>query len=160
MLKPDYYFGSVFEIEYDVLWEKGIRGLIFDIDNTLTAFDSKLPDDKTKKLLKELASKGFRLALLTNNTYRRLSGFNEELNLPGFANALKPLGFGIKKALGALGLNPAQAAIIGDQLFSDVWAGKNTGITTVLVKPITERDFWFVKIKRLFENLLLKRYYK
>ena len=160
MLKPDYYFGSVHEIDYDALWGKNIRGLIFDIDNTLTAFDSRLPDSKTEKLLGELAARGFMLALLTNNTNKRLNRFNETLRLPGFANALKPFSFGVKKALDAMGMDASQAAIIGDQLLSDVWAGKNSGIATVLVKPITERDFWFVKIKRLIENQLLKRYYK
>ena len=160
MLKPDFYYGSVFDIDYDLLWGKNIRGLIFDIDNTLTAFDSKLPSMETVELLRELAKKGFRLALLTNNTNRRLARFNEELGIPGFANGLKPFSFGVKKALVAMEVNPAQAAIIGDQLFSDVWAGKNSGVVTVLVKPITERDFWFVKIKRVIENILLKRYYK
>ena len=160
MFKPDYYCGSVFEIDYDGLWDRNIRGLIFDIDNTLTAFDSKLPDGKTIELLEGLLARGFKLALLTNNTNKRLKNFNEHLRLPGYANALKPLGFGVRKALAAMGTNAAETAIIGDQLFSDVWAGKKSGITTVLVKPITERDFWFVKIKRLLEKYLLKRYYK
>ena len=159
MLKPDFYYGSVFEIDYDLLWEKNIRGLIFDIDNTLAAFDSKLPGKETTELLRELAKKGFKLALLTNNTNRRLASFNKELDIPGFANALKPFSFGVKKALGAMGVEASHAAIIGDQLFSDIWAGKNGKVVTVLVKPITERDFWFVKIKRLIENMLLKGYY-
>ena len=159
MLEPNYYFESVFEIPYERLWEKSIRGLIFDIDNTLTAFDEEKPSAETTKLLQELQDMGFKLCLLTNNTNKRLAGFNQDLNLPGFASALKPLTIGIKKAIKTMEVKPCQTAIIGDQLLTDIWAGKNAGIATVLVKPITHRDFAFVKIKRIVENRMLKKFF-
>ena len=159
MLEPDYYFESVFDITYENLWDKNIRGLIFDIDNTLTAFDEEKPSAETVNLLHRLHDMGFKLCLLTNNTKKRLEGFNKELALPGFASALKPFTKGIKKAMNEMEVKPCQSAIIGDQLLTDVWAGKNAGISTVLVKPITQRDFAFVKIKRLLENFMLKKFF-
>ena len=159
MLEPDFYFESVFEVSYEKLWEKNIRGLIFDIDNTLTAFDETQPAPETAELLGKLRDMGFRICLLTNNTKRRLDGFNENLKLAGFANALKPLSFGVKKAIEEMKVQPQQAAIIGDQLLTDIWAGKNSGITTVLVKPISQKDFAFVKLKRLIENRMLKNFF-
>ena len=159
MLEPDYYCESVHTVQYDKLWEFGIRGLVFDIDNTLVAFDEEMPSQETIGLVRKLQSVGFKLCLLTNNTNRRLGQFNRNLQLPGFANAFKPLPFGLNKAVKLLGVSPNETAMIGDQLLSDVWAGKSSGTKTVLVKPITERDFWFVKIKRVIENRLLKKYY-
>ena len=159
MLEPDYYFESVFEIPYEKLREKGIKGIIFDIDNTLTAFDEEKPNDETVKLLQKLQAMGLKLCLLTNNTSKRLSGFNKDLKLPGFASALKPFTVGVKKAMNEMGVKPNQTVIIGDQLLTDIWAGKNAGITTVLVKPISQRDFMFVKFKRIIENRMLKKFF-
>ena len=159
MLEPDFYFESVFKISYEKLWENNIRGLIFDIDNTLTAYDEKQPSPETVKLLGKLCDMGFRLCLLTNNTNRRLESFNENLKLAGFANALKPFSYGVKKALKKMEVTSSQAAIIGDQLLTDVWAGKRSGVMTVLVRPITQKDFAFVRFKRLIEKRMLKKFF-
>ena len=159
MLEPDYYFESVFEIPYGKLKEKNISGLIFDIDNTLTAYDEEKPSEKTKELLQNLHDMGFKICLLTNNTGRRLGRFNQELGLPGFASALKPFTFGLKKAMKTMEVGAGQTAIIGDQLFTDVWAGKNVGIVTILVKPITQKDFVFVNFKRIIEKRVLRKFF-
>lgn len=157
-LKPDYYYDSIFLIPYQELWQNKIRGLIFDIDNTLTPFDRQLPPTKVVALLHKLQGMGFSICLLTNNTTGRLNRFNEHLKLDGFANAVKPLTRGVSKCMKKMGTSPEHTAIIGDQLLSDVWAGKNAGITTVLVKPMTERDFFFVHAKRVVERFLLRNY--
>ena len=160
MLRPDYYYDSVFQIPYEKLWEKNIRGLIFDLDNTLTPFHEKLPPAKIVALMRRLEKMGFEICLLTNNTTRRLNGFNEEMNLKGIANGLKPFTRGIKQAMEIMGTSKKQTVIIGDQLLSDVWGGKNAGITTILVAPITEKDFWFVKIKRIIERRMLRKFFE
>jgi len=159
-IAPDYYFDSVFLIPYEELWQKKVRGLIFDIDNTLTAFDQNLPPAKVVGLLEKLQAMGFRVCLLTNNTKGRLKRFNVNLKLDGLANAAKPFARGVKRAMAIMGTAPEHTAIIGDQLLADIWAGKNAGITTVLVKPITDRDFFFVHIKRVLERFLLRKYFE
>ncbi|MCL2216765.1 MAG: YqeG family HAD IIIA-type phosphatase [Defluviitaleaceae bacterium] len=160
MLTPDYYYDSVFQIPYEELWNRKIRGLIFDIDNTLTAFDESLPPAKIVALMKRLERMGFKLCLVTNNTGRRLRSFNEFMKLPGIANAIKPLTRGIRQAMQIMRTRPESTVIIGDQLLSDIWAGKNARIATILVKPITERDFWFVRIKRIIERIMLRKFFQ
>jgi len=159
MLEPDYYYTSVYEIPFKELWEKKYRGLIFDLDNTLTEFDRASAPPKVVAFLNRLKKMGFKVTLLTNNTTKRLDGFNKTLGLYGIANAAKPLTFGIKKAMHKMGTLPQHTIIIGDQVLSDIWGGKNAKITTILVKPITERDFFFVKFKRHIEKLILKNYF-
>ncbi|MCL2189104.1 MAG: YqeG family HAD IIIA-type phosphatase [Defluviitaleaceae bacterium] len=156
-LAPDYYLNSVLDIPYERLWQQNIRGLIYDLDNTLAHFDRSNTVDGIQEMLVRLQKMGFAICLLTNNTNGRLRLFSH-LQLNGIANALKPMTRGVRQAMQLMGTTQAQTAIIGDQLFSDVWAGKNAGITTILVKPLTEKDFFFVKFKRLFERWLLKRY--
>jgi len=159
LLEPDYYYDSIFLIPYDELWKNNIRGLIFDIDNTLTRFDQKQPSAKVVALLHKLERMGFRICLVTNNTNKRLGHFNENLNLPGIANAIKPLTRGLRYAMETMGTKPPQTAIIGDQLLSDIWAGKNAKMTTIMVKPISDNDFFFVRAKRLVERAILRKYF-
>ena len=159
MFAPDFFYDSVYDVNYEMLRELGIRGLIFDIDNTLAAFDEALPPEETVQLIARLQTMGFSLCLLTNNSEGRLRQFNQDLGLPGFAGALKPLPFGVRKAAGAMGTSLEETAIIGDQLFSDVWAGRNCGIRAIMVSPISQRDFWFVKIKRLIEKRMLRGFF-
>ena len=159
MLAPDYYYESVFLIPYKELWQRKIRGLIFDIDNTLTPYGQQLPAAKVVGLLHKLQRMGFRICFVTNNTTGRLNRFNQHLSLDGIANAGKPLTKGIRKAMNLMGTQPSHTAIIGDQLLTDVWAGRNARITTVLVKPMTEKDFFWVYAKRALERFLLRKYF-
>jgi len=159
MLAPDYYYDSVFQIPFDDLWKKNFRGLIFDIDNTLTRYDEKQPSAKIVALLSKLERMGFRVCLCTNNTNKRLRNFSENLSYPGIANAIKPLTRGIRYAMKTMGTTPAHTIIIGDQLLSDIWAGKNAKITTILVKPLSDKDFILVKLKRILERFILKKYF-
>jgi hypothetical protein len=158
-LAPDYYYDSVLDIPYENLWQQKIRGLIYDLDNTLAHFDKRQTSDKITAMLKSLEKMGFRICLLTNNTRKRLKHF-DHLGLDGIANALKPFSRGVRQAMQKMGTHAAHTAIIGDQLFSDVWAGKNARVMTILVKPLTEKDFFIVRFKRIFERWLLSRYLK
>jgi len=159
MLKPDYYYDTVYDIPYGELWQNNIRGLIFDIDNTIAPYAENYPTAKVVALVKRLQGMGFNVTLLTNNTNRRLDCFTKPLGLFGTANALKPLARGVRKAMRHMKTTRNQTAIIGDQLLSDIWAGKNARITTILVKPLSDKDFAFVRIKRRIEGRLLRRYY-
>jgi len=159
MLNPDYYYESVFLIPYSDLWQQKIRGLIFDLDNTLAPYHTKYPPAKIVGLVKRLQRMGFQICLLTNNTKGRLAKF-ESLGVAGIANAAKPFTRGVRQAMELMGTHPPHTAIIGDQLLADVWAGKNAQITTILVKPITDKDFFTVRFKRLIERRLLRKYFE
>jgi len=157
---PKEFHNSVFEINYEALFEKGFRGLIFDIDNTLAAFDIPHPPKKVVALVKSLQKIGFRLCLLSNNSAQRVKGFNNSLGLPAIHKAGKPQKRGLRKALSLLKLTKERTAIIGDQLFTDVWGGNRTGIYTILVNPLAKRDEWTVKLKRAPEKLVKNIYFK
>jgi len=160
MLAPDYYYDSVFEIPYNDFWQKNIRTLIFDLDNTLAAYDVQRPTAKVTALVKRLQRIGFKICLMTNNTEKRMRAYNENLNLFAIHGALKPLTVGVNRAMRELGASKNETAIIGDQIFSDVWAGRNAGITTVLVKPVSKKDIITVRWKRYPERIFIKSYLK
>ena len=56
---PDIYVNSVFELPLEDLKKLGIRGLVFDIDNTVAPFDVAEPDEEIVELFAFLRKEGF-----------------------------------------------------------------------------------------------------
>ena len=158
MINPNFYYDSVFHIPYEELYKQGIRGLIYDIDNTLAGYEDKHPRQQTADLINKLHEMGFKVGLLSNNTSGRLTTFNEFMKLPGASLAAKPFTPALRRVMKEMGVAPHETAIIGDQLLADIWCGQRAGITTILVKPLTESEVITVRLKRGLERRLLKRY--
>jgi len=153
-LVPDYTYKSVYEIDYKSLKKKGIKGIIFDIDNTLATYDDIVPDEKLRGLLKKLSDMDFKIFLLSNNNKNRVKIFAEELNIPHRWRACKPLKFFIKSAMRKMGLTKGETALVGDQLFTDIWGANRAGITSILVVPVSDKEDKFVAFKRKFEKMI------
>lgn len=155
---PDYKYNTVYDIEYEILKKNGIKALIFDIDNTLASYDTISPDDKLKELFSKLFEMGFKLYFLSNNNKKRVSLFAESTDIPHRWRACKPLGFFIARAVKKLGVKKEEAALIGDQLFTDVLGANRFGVLSILVLPVSqENEDKFVAFKRHFEKMLEKR---
>jgi hypothetical protein len=158
LLHPNYFYDSIFQIPYEKLYAQGIRGLVFDIDNTLGMYEEKRPAMKVAALLKRLQGMGFQVGLLSNNGAKRVNAFNEFLKLPVASMALKPSTAALRRVIGEMQTAPDATALIGDQLLTDVWCGKRAGMMTILVKPISDKDIFTIKIKRWVERRLLRDY--
>ena len=91
---PDIYIPSVYELPLNELKKKGIRGLVFDIDNTIAPYDVAEPDENIIKLFQMLKKEGFRICILSNNNKKRVKTFNQKLKVLAVHKAGKP---GIKK---------------------------------------------------------------
>lgn len=157
---PKLYVSSVYNVPYKKLAKAGITKLIFDIDNTLAPFDVPTPDKELINLMAGLKKMGFELCLVSNNSEGRVEKFNKELKLKAVPRAGKPKLDGIRLAMKKIGAKKSTAAIIGDQLFTDMFCGNRLGITTVLVKPICERDEFTVCLKRGLEKVVFRIYLK
>lgn len=155
---PKIYAKDITTIPYEKLFNKNIRGLIFDIDNTLVPFDVPEATDDIVKFFNNLKEIGFKVCLLSNNNKNRVELFNKKLGLPAVYNAKKPLLKGINKALKLLGVEEQNTAIIGDQVFTDIWCGNRKKMVTILVKPVANRDEFTVKLKRGIESLVIRLY--
>jgi len=157
---PNEYVSSVYKINYEALWQSGIRGLIFDIDNTLATYDIENPSKEVLKLIRSLSAKGFKICLLSNNNKNRVVLFNKPLGCKFVFKAKKPSIKGVKLALKYLNLSTCQVALIGDQVFTDCLAGNRANVYTILTKPISKIDEWQVRLKRIPEKVILKLYLK
>ena len=159
VFRPDEYVSSVEEVDYVRLWNRGIRGLLYDIDNTLVTYDNPEPGEAIRQLFDRLRGMGFQIWIISNGRRERVTDFGEKLQVSVVWKAGKPFASGIRRAKKQMGLEKTQIAILGDQIFTDVWAGHAAGIYSILIKPISEeKDEWITKTKRGLEKQVLARY--
>jgi HAD superfamily phosphatase (TIGR01668 family) len=92
---------------------------------------------------------------VSNNWHGHVAEIAADLGMPIVAKAIKPLPFAFLKALKVTGSKRTQAAIVGDQLFTDVLGGKLVGIKTVLVAPLSASDLPHTLFLRKVERVLL-----
>ena len=159
MFFPDRYVASAYVIDYEQLYEKGFRGLIFDIDNTLVPHGAPA-DDRAVKLFGRLKEIGYQCCLISNNQEPRVKMFNEKIKVDYVYNAHKPSTKNYKKAMEIMGTYTDNTLFIGDQLFTDVWGAKRAGIGNILVKPIHPMEEVQIVLKRYLERIVLHFYLK
>jgi len=156
---PERCIDSTYDIPFEQLYEEGYRGVIFDIDNTLVMHGAPA-DERAKSLFARLKNLGFECCLLSNNQEPRVKMFNEEIQVHYICNAHKPSTVNYEKAMQMMNTDKSNTVFVGDQLFTDVWGAKRTGITNYLVKPINPKEEIQIVLKRLLEKVVLYFYYK
>jgi HAD superfamily phosphatase (TIGR01668 family) len=154
-LRPSLYVSSVYAIRLDGLWERGIRGIIVDLDNTLLAWDSDGIAPELRKWVDRVRARGFRLCVVSNNGAGRVSRVADALSIPGIARAGKPRRRAFHQAMRVMGTAPDTTAVIGDQLFTDVLGGNRLRLLTILVVPIAGREYWSTRLVRRVERWFL-----
>ncbi len=155
-LEPNQSVEAVTELDPDTLWQQGLRGVALDFDNTIVAWHSPAPTAEVRDWLRRMQARGFRLTILSNaGRPKRVQRLAEETGLLYLARACKPFGFAYRRALWQLDLPPAQVAMVGDQLMTDVLGGNRAGLWTVLVKPLVNRDFPLTRLNRAIERRAL-----
>lgn len=154
---PDIYQKSIYNINYDALFDRGIKFLLFDLDNTLVPVTLKEPNKKIKELFDELKEKGFKIIIFSNSGKARVKPFKDMLEVDCCIKALKPFKKKFLKVFATYEVEVSEVAIIGDQLLTDIKGGNNVGITTILVNPIGTKEKIWTKINRYFENKIIRK---
>ena len=157
---PEYYFKTFKDASADFLLSIGVKGIVLDVDNTLEPYENPLPGEHVKTWLSELRAKGISAAIVSNNGGKRINLFNSELGLPVYYKAKKPFKKNVLNAMRDMGTDKSNTILMGDQVFTDVWAAHNTGIRAILVPPINDKRDIFTRFKRLLEKPILKKYIK
>lgn len=159
MFYPDEYLDSTYEIDFDLLHKKGYRGVIFDIDNTLVPHGAPA-DARAEALFSHLKSIGFSCCLLSNNQRPRVELFNKNIGVNFIEDAHKPSVKSYQKAMKMMGTDTENTLFVGDQLFTDVFGARRTGIHSILVKPIHPKEEIQIVLKRYLEKIVLHFYLK
>ena len=154
---PRLYLNSAYEVPYGDFREKGYRGVIFDIDNTLVPHDAPA-DARALELFDSLRSLGFRTCLLSNNKEPRVKSFADQVESPYLYKGGKPGVRGYRAAMEKMGTDVKSTLFVGDQLFTDVYGANRAGIYSVLVKPMNPREEIQIVLKRYLEKPVLRAY--
>ena len=151
---PDVYISSTYQIDFQKYYDSGYRGIIFDIDNTLVPHGAPA-DTRSIRLIESLKKMGFQILLLSNNKEPRVKMFNDAVHVHYIFKAGKPGRGGYRKAMEQMGTNEKNTLFVGDQLFTDVWGARNTGIFSILVQPIDKKEEIQIVLKRYLEKIVL-----
>ncbi|MGP7819013.1 YqeG family HAD IIIA-type phosphatase [Niallia sp. 01092] len=157
---PDQHVNSIFDITPDLLKEKGVKGIITDLDNTLVEWDRPLATPKIIEWFEEMKRNNIKVTIVSNNNEGRVKAFSDPLNIPYIFSARKPMGHAFRKALLQMGVRKEDAVVIGDQLLTDVLGGNRNGFHTILVVPVAQTDGFITKINRKIERILLNWFRK
>ena len=156
---PTAHVPSVFAIDYEKLAALGYKGILFDIDNTLVPHGAPA-DERACALFAHLKELGFKCCFLSNNQYERVSSFNDAIGAQFIENAHKPSTKNYIRAMELLGTDRSNTVFIGDQLFTDIYGAKRTGIRNILVKPLNPKEEIQIVLKRYLERIVLYFYRK
>ena len=157
---PEYYFRVFSDASAEFLTSIGVKGIVLDIDNTLEPYENPVPGEAVLNWFESLKNAGISAAFVSNNGRERVELFNSELNFPYYYKSKKPFKTKVLAALSNMGVKPCEAILMGDQVFTDVWAAHNAGIRAILLPPIKDKTDVFTRFKRLLEVPVLKTYEK
>ena len=143
---PDIYQKSIFAIDYEKLKSRGIKCILFDLDNTIAPINVEVPDKEIKDLFADIELLGIKVIIMSNSNKARVRPFKEGLNVDSSFNSHKPFKKKYKKV-----------ACVGDQLLTDVLGANRMGMVSILVNPISHIDGFGTKINRIFERRIFKK---
>ncbi|HHZ17249.1 MAG TPA: YqeG family HAD IIIA-type phosphatase [Peptococcaceae bacterium] len=154
ILKPDLMVTSLADINLQEFRQKEMRGIIIDLDNTISPWKANYISAEADCFLREALALGYQVCLLTNARKKRSEKLVRKYSIHCLPFALKPRKRAFLKALALMGLPAHQVLVIGDQVFTDVLGGNRAGCFTVLVPALSKKEFVGTKVMRLFENLV------
>lgn len=133
-------FESVFELKPEHLRERSITLLLLDLDNTIAPYSRPTPTVAVLNWVDSMKHAGIEPFILSNNRGSRPKTFAEALSLDYINRAKKPSTKKLFEVLEKKGVSPQNAAIIGDQVYTDVACGKRAGVMTILIMPINLKN--------------------
>jgi HAD superfamily phosphatase (TIGR01668 family) len=159
LLRPTCLAQAVWHIDPGPLWGQGVRGLILDLDNTLVDWNETWVRPEVRAWLEKARGRGMALCLVSNAVRgRRVVRMAREMGLLVVKLAGKPFPMAFRRAMTAMGTDPASTCAIGDQVFTDMLGANWLGIRTVLVEPLCDRESPHTRLIRLIERPLRRRW--
>ncbi|MBE0466653.1 MAG: YqeG family HAD IIIA-type phosphatase [Candidatus Desulforudis sp.] len=160
-LFPNLYVPGIYDIDLEYLRRRGIRGLIFDLDNTIVERGELSWPPELRLWMDELKEKGFAVSIVSNNRRRSAEAVAEAHGIPAVFRAVKPRKKPFLKAIEMMGVSRRETAVVGDQIFTDVVGGNRLGLFTILINPLPGKEFIGTTLfSRQLERLLLPRIWR
>ncbi|MEW6621698.1 MAG: YqeG family HAD IIIA-type phosphatase [Bacillota bacterium] len=154
-LKPNLYINSIYHLDFKKLCKRGIKGIIVDLDNTITEWNNPDISDKAVDWFKSMIENNLKACIVSNNNENRVVRIANLLGIPYIAKANKPRTGAFKRAMTAMGTVPQETAVVGDQIFTDILGGNRLNLYTILVVPLNDKEFIGTRVVRVIERKVL-----
>lgn len=154
---PKMYQKDIFHIPYQKLKEKGIKVLIFDLDNTLATIDEKEPKQEVIDFIASL-KKDFLIFIASNSFPHRVLPFGKSLSIKVYSLSFKPFSRVMKKIKKENKVEENEIAVIGDQFMTDMAFGNKNGAFTIFVDTLSKKEFKITSINRRREKKVFDSY--
>ena len=139
------------DITPELLRQKGIRLLMLDFDNTIVPYTTTVPTEEVEAWLAKMnVLEDIQLCIVSNSHNDRVPKFCRERGLDVITHAKKPFPKGINECLAKYGIPAGEAALVGDQIYTDTLGANNAGVRCILVKAIDNHNFW-LKARHVLE---------
>ncbi|MHB9024103.1 MAG: YqeG family HAD IIIA-type phosphatase [Armatimonadota bacterium] len=136
--RPHHIARCLNEVDCGDLVERGIRGVLLDLDNTITEWHSMDILPEIEAWVAQLKEAGLLGCIISNAvTAGRVQPIADRLGLPWITRAMKPFPIAFRSGMRMMGTTPETTAIVGDQLFTDILGGNRVGLYTILVEPFS-----------------------
>lgn len=154
LLHPFRCVRRVTDLLYQDFLANGVRGVIFDLDNTLVEWSETDAPPDVLTWVAGLRESGIAACIVSNSGRRHhVESAAERMDIPWTMRAKKPLAAGLRRGMSMMGTSPETTAIIGDQLFTDILGGNSLGLRTFLVDPMSKREAVTSRLQRPLERL-------
>ena len=147
---PTYRTPKLTDIRPEFLRKEGIRLLMLDFDNTIVPYTTSVPTEEMSRWLKEMAASDIPVCIVSNSKKERVQVFCRAYGLECITHAKKPFAKGIRQCLEKYGIPAGQAALVGDQIYTDTLGANCAGVRSILVEAIDNHNFW-LKARHVLE---------
>ena len=141
---------SLTDITPELLRSRDIRLLMLDFDNSIVPYTRNEPTEAMEKWIRQMVSSDIPICVVSNSTNDRVKSFCEKYGMSCIMHAKKPFPKGIRECLVKFNIPAWQAALVGDQIFTDTLGANSAGVTSILVKAIDNHNFW-LKARHVLE---------
>ena len=138
------------DLTEDLLRHHGIKLLMMDFDNTIVPYTTDVPTEKMAQWLSRMARSDIQLCVVSNSHKDRVKIFCTKYGIDCITHAKKPFTKGIRECLAKYGIPADQAALVGDQIFTDTLGGNSAGVRPILVRAIDNHNIW-LKLRHVAE---------
>lgn len=149
-LLPKHIARSLPQLTPELLHRLNIRLLMLDFDNTIVPYTTDIPTEEMKQWLESIKQSDIQLCVVSNSKRERVKVFCNAYGLDCITHAKKPFAKGIRQCLQRYGIPAEQAALVGDQIYTDTLGANCQGVTSILVSAISNHNFW-LKARHVLE---------
>lgn len=158
MFRIDIALKSILDLTPEILKENNIKGLLMDLDNTLTTHDNPRPADGVLDWIALMKETGIKMVIVSNNHFERVKPFAQMLGLEFVCEGKKPLSDGFNRAQKQMNIPFENLAVVGDQIYTDVLgANFKKSVKCIYVFPIELEKKGFLAFKRKIEGPFLPK---